>query len=96
MIALPEITPAGYFIYGAATMASFAIALFFFKHYLRTRDRLLAYFGIAFALIGVERIGLLLTSGELQAQSPFYFMRLIAFLLIIFAIVDKNRRQPQD
>lgn len=90
---LAEVTITGHFIHGAVTMALFTVALFFMKHYSRTRDRLLLLFGIAFALMGVERVVLLMIPRETESQSSIFLIRLLAFILIIYAIVDKNRQE---
>lgn len=80
------------FLYGAACMAGLAIALFFFLFWRRSRDRLFALFGVSFAILSVERVIL----AAMHAQNEFvpyvYLIRLLAFVVIIVAIVDKNRR----
>ncbi|HRO67973.1 MAG TPA: DUF5985 family protein [Pseudobdellovibrionaceae bacterium] len=89
------LTITGAFLVGAITMASFVIGLFFIKFYLRTRDRLLLLFGNAFLLLGVERILLMGVSQEYEARSFIYFIRLVAFSMIIIGIVLKNRESKQ-
>lgn len=80
------------FLYGAACMASLAISLFFFLFWKRSRDRLFALFGSAFLILSVERVVL----ATMHAQDEFvpyvYVIRLLAFVMIIAAIIDKNRR----
>ena len=80
------------FIMGAIAMASGVVALFFLKFWFETRDRLFAMFALAFLLLGITRVGLATSLQDLEPQTGWYWMRLAAFLLILLAIVDKNRR----
>jgi hypothetical protein len=76
---------------GAIAMASAIVALFFIRFWRETKDRLFGMFALAFMLLGITRLGLALTPHE-EPQTHWYWMRLIAFLVILAAIVDKNRR----
>lgn len=80
-----------FFLSGAMMTACYVISLFFLKFWRRTKDRIFAYFSLSFALLGVER--LILGHFVLPSESqPFiYFIRLLAFILIGVAILDKNR-----
>ena len=80
------------FLHGAICMACFTIALFFFRFWRRTADRLFFIFGAAFLLLMFERV-VLVTIGASHEFAPFvYLVRLLAFVLIIIGIIDKNRR----
>ena len=80
------------FISGAIYMACFTIALFLFRFWRRTSDRLFLMFSAAFILMMIERM-ILVTIGSSHEFAPYvYVVRLLAFLLIIAAIVDKNRK----
>lgn len=80
------------FLSGAISMACLVVSLFFFQFWRRTRDRLFIVFAAAFVLLMLERI-ILVTITASHEFAPFvYVVRLFAFLLIIAAIVDKNRR----
>ena len=68
------------------------VAMFFLKYWAASRDRLFLMFASAFAILGVQRILLAATRQIFEDQALFYTMRLAAFLIIIVAIVDKNRR----
>ncbi|CAN5545757.1 hypothetical protein BH09GEM1_BH09GEM1_09290 [soil metagenome] len=73
---------------------SYAIAaLFFLKFWRQTRDRLFAYFSAAFGLLVVQRIVLGFTVGARVDPGVYYLVRLAAFLLILVAIVEKNRAE---
>jgi hypothetical protein len=80
------------FIMGAIAMASSIVALFFLRFWRETGDRLFAIFALAFLLLGITRLGLALSPQELEGHTHWYWVRLAAFVLILVAIVDKNRR----
>lgn len=79
---------------GAIAMASAVAALFFLRFWRETRDRLFLIFSAAFLLLGITRIGLGLSLEQMEGQTHWYWVRLAAFVLILIAIADKNRR-PQ-
>jgi hypothetical protein len=73
-------------------MACLTIAFFFVRFWQRTRDRLFLTFAAAFFLLMLERL-ILITLGSAHEFTPFvYLVRFSAFLLIIAAVIDKNRR----
>jgi hypothetical protein len=70
----------------------FALAgLYFLKFWKRTRERLFALFAVAFAVLSINRTMISLTSGEVS--SYVYLIRLAAFMIILYAIWDANRRK---
>lgn len=80
-------------IIGAITTASFVIGLFFFRFWRTTADRFFLFFALSFWIEGANRL-LLGASSGMQEDSPFYYMiRLLAYMLIVIAIVDKNRKK---
>lgn len=78
-------------ISGAMAMAYLVSGLFFLRFWKDTRDRLFLIFAVAFGLLAVQRTLLTALSEQPDAHLPLYVVRLVAFLLIIAAIVDKNR-----
>jgi hypothetical protein len=80
------------FLMGAIAMASFVAAVFFLRFWKDTGDRLFAIFSAAFMLLAITRIGLALSSSQLEGHTHWYWARLAAFVLILIAIIDKNRR----
>jgi Family of unknown function (DUF5985) len=87
------------FITGAICMASVVVALFFLKFWRKTGDRLFGMFAVAFLLLGITRFGLafsqmsrVLANEIAEGHTHWYWVRLTAFLLILIAIIDKNRR----
>ena len=81
---------------GATVMAALVIALFFLRFWRHTGDRFFLLFAIAFTLEALQR--LLLGLHALQdADGPvYYLLRLLAYVLIIAAVVDKNRGGRAD
>lgn len=75
-----------------ALAAGYAVAaLFFLRFYRDTRDRLFLYFAVAFGLLSVQRVTLAWASQHDQGTLIYYLVRLAAFLIILAAIIDKNR-----
>ena len=68
------------------------IGLFFLRFWLASRDRLFAMFAAAFWILGLQRLLLAVTRVVVEDQAIFYTLRLAAFVIIIIAIIDKNRR----
>jgi hypothetical protein len=80
------------FLWGALTMGCAAISLCFLRYWRQTRDPLFVYFSIAFAVFGLNWLGLALVDPAVEGRHILYLLRLAAFVLIIIAIVNKNRR----
>jgi hypothetical protein len=74
---------------GAIMLNAWAISVFFLRFWKKTHDPLFAWFAVAFILLGIERISIVALPGE--AYFHVYLIRLAAFLLIIFAIGQKNK-----
>lgn len=66
--------------------------LFFVRFWTQSRDRLFALFAAAFGLLAVQRLALAVSGAPIEEQTPLYLLRLLAFAIIAFAIIDKNRR----
>jgi hypothetical protein len=76
---------------GAIAMACITISLFFLRFWRKTRDRFFLFFAASFGVEGVNRAVLGLTSIPSEVEPFIYIIRLISFLLILIAIIDKNR-----
>jgi hypothetical protein len=79
------------FLLGATAFGCLVVALFFARFWRVTDDRFFALMSLAFALFGVNRILLGFVDEDDEALPGFYLVRLLAFLLILVAIVDKDR-----
>jgi hypothetical protein len=80
------------FLAGTTSMSMLVIALFFLRFWRRTRDRLFLFFSAAFLVLMAERVVRLFTGVETEWAPYVYSVRLAAFVLILLAVVDKNRR----
>ncbi len=78
-------------VYGALVMGCAVIGAFFLRFWRATRDRLFTMFALAFWALGLNWLGLALLTTTDEARTAFYVVRLAAFVLILLAIVDKNR-----
>ncbi|NUQ20278.1 MAG: hypothetical protein HOQ09_04890 [Gemmatimonadaceae bacterium] len=79
------------FVAGALAAGYLVIGLFFARFYKRTRDRLFLMFAIAFWVLVVQRIATVLTAEWIEDTTWLYGLRLLAFVIILVAIIDKNR-----
>jgi hypothetical protein len=67
------------------------IAVFFLRFWRASRDRLFGNFALAFAVLAAQRILLSVLADVERAAIVLYAVRALAFLIIAFAIIDKNR-----
>jgi hypothetical protein len=82
-------------LWGSLATASWLGGLFFFKFWRVTRDRFFLFFFLAFWVLSLNWVVLVVGQPILEARHDAYVVRLVAFLLIIVAIVDKNRRSSR-
>jgi low temperature requirement protein LtrA len=78
------------FLLGVIVMASLTAGVFFARFWRRTRDPLFLAFALAFTIEGLNRIGFLFVAHPNEGAPAIYIVRLLAFLLILSAIVRKN------
>ena len=83
------------FVSGAIFMGFLVCALFFFRAYKSTGDRLFLSFGRAFGLMTLERLALAALLETQERQPLVYVLRLGAFALIIWGILRKNAADDQ-
>lgn len=76
---------------GLLVMGYAVAGLFFLRFWRETRDRLFGIFAGAFWLLALQRLLLALFQNPENEQLWLYGIRLLAFVLILFAILDKNR-----
>lgn len=80
------------FLWGVLTMACIVVALFFLQYWRTSRDRFFAFFSLAFAAMAVDWLAHAFVTLSDPFRAEVYLARLFAFVLIIVAIVDKNRQ----
>jgi hypothetical protein len=78
---------------GIISCASLTAALLFLRFWRHTHDRFFVFFALSFAIEGLNRIVLYLQVGPNEEAPVYYIVRLVAYGLIVAAIVDKNRRR---
>jgi peptidoglycan/LPS O-acetylase OafA/YrhL len=67
--------------------------LFFLRFWSRTHDLLFGAFALAFWLLAANQGLVALSDSPREEHSWFYLLRLIAFLVIIAAVINKNIRR---
>jgi hypothetical protein len=75
---------------GAVAMGSAVIALFFLRFWRNSRDRFFLYFALSFGIEGAHRVYAALAYQDNEDSPLHYLIRLAAYLLIIWAILEKN------
>jgi hypothetical protein len=78
------------FLAGAVALGYVVAALFFLRFWRKTADRLFLAFCAAFGLLAVNQVlAAVMEAGD--ERTPYvYSLRVLGFLLILWAIVDKN------
>jgi hypothetical protein len=80
------------FVRGALAMACWVAGLFFLRYFRQSRDRLFCFFSVAFWIFSLNWLALAVLNPGVESRHYVMLVRVVAFLLILFAIVDKNRR----
>lgn len=80
---------------GAIALGSLVAGLFFFKYWRRSGDRFFIYFALSFWLEAVNRVALALIVTGNELAPLIYGLRVVAYGLILFAIIQKNRGRPR-
>jgi len=82
------------FLLGVIVTCSLIAAAFFWRFWRQTNDSLFLAFAAAFCIDGPNRIAFLFLDSPNEGNPAIYIVRLIAFLLIVGAIVRKNLGAP--
>ena len=80
------------FVSGLITMGFIVSGVFFLRYWTRTREALFAAFAVAFWMLAANQALLVIARDTLEERSWLYLLRLGAFVLILAAVVAKNRR----
>ena len=80
------------FLAGAVTFGFFVCGLYFLRFWHKTGDELFVAFALAFGLLGAGQAILTLGSIPTEERDSIYLIRLLAFALILIAILRKNRK----
>ena len=79
-----------YFLLGGNCVACSVIALFFLRFWRSSHERLYAIFAAAFWIMGLNWAALGYFNQD-EDKTWLYIVRFLAFVLIIYGILDKNR-----
>lgn len=83
------------FLSGAVVMGFAVAGLLFLSYWRRTRQKLFLTFAASFFLLSANYAWLAITDIPVEERSPLFLLRLLAFSLIIVAIVQSNRAEKQ-
>jgi hypothetical protein len=84
------------FLSGAVTLGFFVAALFFFRFWHRSADRLFLWFGLSFLLLATGQGLVSLLDVPAEEKSWVFLFRLAAFAIIVVAILRKNTAPAQS
>lgn len=76
---------------GAIACACFIVGVFFLRFWRSTRDRFFLYFALSFWIQGINRVHIGLKGAPSEDEAVIYLIRLVAYVLILVAIWEKNR-----
>jgi len=79
------------FVSGSTAVAALVIALFFIRYWKQTGDPLFFMFAGGFLTLAGSRVILAFLDEDDEGRVFVYGLRLIAFVLILIAIINKNR-----
>ena len=78
------------FLAGALTLAYVIAAVYFLQFWRRTTDRLFLAFAAAFMLLALNQVAVFAVGVGDERYNYAYILRVLGFILILVAIVDKN------
>jgi uncharacterized membrane protein HdeD (DUF308 family) len=78
------------FLLGVIALSSLIAGVFFLKFWRDTRDSFFLAFAASFIIEGLNRCGVLLVEKPNEGSPWIYLVRLLSFLLILWAILKKN------
>ncbi len=81
------------FLLGVIATASVTAGVFFLRFWKDTRDSFFLAFAASFIIEGLNRVTVLFLPRPNEGSPWIYLVRMIAFLLILFAILRKNYRK---
>jgi uncharacterized membrane protein HdeD (DUF308 family) len=77
-------------ISGAIAALSLVAALFFLRFWRSSRDKFFLWFAISFGVEGLNRMAMAVTRQANEDTPVHYVVRLVSYLVILYAIVEKN------
>jgi hypothetical protein len=80
------------FLWGALAISAWVVGLVFLRFWKLSRDRLFLCFFLAFWTLALNWLWLGMVPLVDETRHYVFGVRLVAFLIIIAGIIDKNRR----
>jgi Fe2+ transport system protein B len=80
------------FLHGTVAMGCAVAAIFFVRFWRQSRDRLFLWFALAFSVLALSYTLLGTIPVATEWRVWVFVIRLLAFCLIVYGIVEKNRR----
>ena len=80
-------------LWSMTAMAALGVAVHFLRFWRQTADRLFLLLALAFGLMAANSTLLAAINPSHESRHLIYLLRLGAFLVIIAAIIDKNRER---
>lgn len=84
------------FLNGVITMGCAIAGVIFLRVWRDTRERLLLFFAVAFGIFAMSYAALGLVPLADERRPYVFLLRLIGFVVILAAIIQKNRRTDPD
>lgn len=81
------------FLQGILAAGYGVASLFFLRFWRRSRDRFFLFFSLAFAALMIQAAALTVMGLSESSRTSLYGLRAIAFMLIVVALIVKNRRR---
>lgn len=81
------------YLSGILTLGYVVAATFFLKFWRTTRERLFGWFAASFFLLAIQRTLLTGFGAWGERETWIYALRLLAFVVLIIGIVEKNRER---
>jgi hypothetical protein len=75
---------------GALVFSYLVAGAFFLRFWRRMRDRLFLHFAFAFWLFALDQLAISIPNVVTETEGYEYLLRVLGFVLIIVAIVEKN------
>jgi hypothetical protein len=80
------------FLSGAVSLGALVASLFFLRFWRKTSDRFFLAFAVAFLLLALNQAFAQWIGAADERAGYIYLLRVVAFVLILAAIIDKNLR----
>ena len=93
---MTRIEAVGGFLNGGVAVSYLVASIFFLRFWRKTRDRLFLSFSAAFVLLATNLVIVVTLGVEDERTGYSYILRVLGFLLILWAILRKNVRGHRD